>query len=356
MPLTLDDIARALGAALSGDGARPAVRLMHPADAEGPGDVALAIAGDAFEALPETRAGAVIVKPGTETPAGVAVIAYGGHERMALAILTRLFAPKPTRAAGIHPSAVVDATAKVDASAHIGPQVAVGAGSAIGAGTMVLAGATVGDGVTVGRDCVIHPGARLGDRVAIGDRVVIHPNAVIGADGFSFIPVRNPDGTRNPIDLPAGIASLGTVVIGDDVEIGAGTTIDRGTLRDTRIGRGTKIDNQVQIAHNAVIGEACLICGMVGIAGSAVIGDRTILASGAGVGDHIAVGPDVTVSALAGVIADVPAGQIVDGIPAMPRQQAFERYMNVGRLKMLYPRVDDLRKRVEALEKDGNGG
>jgi UDP-3-O-[3-hydroxymyristoyl] glucosamine N-acyltransferase len=183
--------------------------------------------------------------------------------------------------------------------------------------------------------------------------VVLYANAVVGGDGFSVIPLTNPDGSKNPLDLPVRVRSLGTVVLGDDVEIGASTTVDRGTLRDTVIGRGTKIDNQVQIGHNVVIGEAAIICGMVGIAGSAVIGDRAILAAGAGIADHVTIGADAVVSARAGVVADVAAATLVDGAPALPRAQAVERFVNVGRLKTLYPRVDELKKRIEALEKRG---
>ena len=354
--MTLNEIAKVLGAEVVGDGARPALRLVHPADAEGATDLALALSDEAVAALAGTNAGAAVVRPGTAVSHGMTSLAYKGHERMALAILTRIFDRGPARKPGIDAGAAVAADASVDAAASIGPLVAVGAGSTIGPGSVILAGASVGADATVGRDCIIHSGARIGDRVRLGNRVVIHANAVIGADGYSFIPVRNPDGTRNPVELPVRIHSLGTVVIADDVEIGAGTTIDRGTLRDTRIGRGTKIDNQVQVAHNTVIGEACIICGMVGIAGSAVIGDRVILAAGSGVGDHVTLGADVTVSALAAVGSDVPDGQIVDGMPAMRRDLAAERYMNIGRLKVLYPKVDDLMKRVEALEKGGNGG
>lgn len=354
--MTLNEIARALGAEVVGDGARPVARLVHPADAEAATDLALALSEEAVAALAGTKAGAAVVRPGMTVGDGKTALAYKGQERMALAILTRIFDRGPARKQGIDPSASVAADATVDASASIGSLVAIGPGSTIGPDTVILAGASVGANATIGRDCIIHSGARIGDRVWLGDRVVIHANAVIGADGYSFIPVRNPDGTRNPVELPVRIHSLGTVVIADDVEIGAGTTIDRGTLRDTRIGRGTKIDNQVQVAHNTVIGEACIICGMVGIAGSAVIGDRVILAAGSGVGDHVTLGADVTVSALAAVGSDVPDGQIVDGMPAMRRDLAAERYMNIGRLKVLYPKVDDLRKRVEALEKDGNGG
>jgi UDP-3-O-[3-hydroxymyristoyl] glucosamine N-acyltransferase len=168
--------------------------------------------------------------------------------------------------------------------------------------------------------------------------------------------VRNPDGTKNPVDAPVRIYSLGTVVIADDVEIGAATTIDRGTLRDTRIGRGTKIDNQVQIAHNVTIGENCIICGKAGIAGSATIGDRAILGASAGVADHLTVAADAVVAAMSGTASNVASGTVVSGTPAQPHMVSAERYMNVARLKGLFPKVDDLKKRVEALEKGGEGG
>jgi len=352
--MKLADIAKALSAAVAGDGAVEVTRLVHPVDADGPRDLALALSKEAVDALAKTRAGAAVVKPGTKAPGSVALVVYGGHERMALAVLTRLFDPGPAYTPGVDPAAIVAKDAKV-VGASIGPLAVVGAGSFVGAGTVLLAGATVGTRAVIGRDCVIHSGARVGDGARIGDRVIIQANAVIGSDGYGFIPVRNPDGSRSPLETPLRIHSLGAVVIEDDVEIGAGTTVDRGTLRDTRIGRGTKIDNQVQIAHNVVIGETCIICGMVGIAGSAVIGDRVILAAGSGVGDHVEIGADVTVSALAAVGSDVPPGIVVDGMPAMRRDLAAERFMNIGRLKTLYPRVDDLRRRVEALEKAAKG-
>jgi UDP-3-O-[3-hydroxymyristoyl] glucosamine N-acyltransferase len=354
--MQLREVAAILKAEVDGDPALEVTRLVHPADGTGAADLAVALAGDAAAALAGTRAAAVVVQPDATAPAGVALIRYRGHERMALAILTRAFERKPDVAPGVHPSAVVAATAKIAAGVAVGPFVAVGERSAVGAGTVLMAGATVGANVTIGRDCVIHSGARIGDGVRIGDRVTIYANAVVGGDGFSVIPLTNPDGSKNPLELPVRIRSLGGVQIGDDVEIGASTTIDRGTLRDTVIGRGTKIDNQVQIAHNVIIGEAAIICGTVGIAGSSVIGDRVILAAGAGVADHVSIGADAIVSARAAVITDIAAGTLVDGVPALPRVQALERYANVGRLKMLYPRVDDLKKRMEALENRGKGG
>jgi UDP-3-O-[3-hydroxymyristoyl] glucosamine N-acyltransferase len=354
--MKLGDIAKALQSRVTGDGTLELTRAVHPADAKGKGDLAIALTDDTREALASTRAGAAVVKPGMNAPAGMATIAFSGHERMAIAILTRLFDAGPDHGAGIHSTASVSADAMVAETASIGPFASIGPRSTIGAGTVVLASATIGAAVVIGRDCLIHSGARIGDRVRFGDRVIIHPNAVIGSDGFSFIPVRNPDGSRNPIDAPARIHSLGTVVLADDVEVGAATTIDRGTLRDTTVGRGTKIDNQVQIAHNVTIGENCLICGSAGVAGSVVIGDRVILGAGAGVADHVTIASDGTVAAMSGTASNVAPGTVVSGTPAAPHGTSLERYVNVGRLNILYPKVDDLKKRVEALEKGGKGG
>jgi UDP-3-O-[3-hydroxymyristoyl] glucosamine N-acyltransferase len=354
--MKLSDIAQALSAEVSGDGSLEVARLVHPADAEGEGDLALALTDEAFAALAGSAAAAAVVRKGAQTRPGMPTVAYHGHERMALVILSGLFARPPDHAPGIDASAIVATDARIADGASLGPLVSVGSGSEIGAGSVLLAGASVGAGATIGRDCLIHPGVRIGDRVRLGDRITAHANSVIGSDGYSFIPVRNPDGSRNPLDTPARVHSVGSIVIEDDVEIGAGVTIDRGTIRDTRIGRGTKIDNQVQIAHNVLIGESCIICGQVGIAGSAVIGDRAILGGGVGVSDHVTIGSDATVMAGSGVGTNVPAGAVVQGLPAIPRNQSVERFMNIGRLKMLYPRVDDLAKRLEALEKRQKGG
>ena len=354
--MKLSDVANALSAELLGDGSVEVTRLVHPADATGGGDLALALTAEAVAGLDATRAGAAVVRSGTEKPSAMPVLFYGGHERLALAVLSGLFRRAPNHAPGVHETAVVGRDTKIAASASIGPLVVVGTGSAVGENSALLPGVTIGTNVTIGRDCLIFPGVRIADGVKIGDRVVIQPNAVIGADGYSFIPVRNPDGSRNPLETPARIYSLGAVEIGDDVEIGAGVTIDRGTIRNTRIGRGTKIDNQVQIAHNVVIGESCIICGLAGVAGSAVLGDRVILGGGVGVSDHVTIGSDATVMAGAAVGTNIAAGLVVQGLPAIPREQNVERFINIGRLRMLYPRVDDLAKRLEALEKRQQGG
>ncbi len=355
--MKLSDIASALSATVIGDGGVDVRRIVHPADAGEPTDLAVALSKDALAHLASVHTGAVLIPVKAKPPGnGVAAIAYGGNERVAVSILTTLFDKGPVHGAGIHPNAVIAPDATIGDGVSVGPFSVVGSGTRVGAGTIILSNVTIGAGVTIGANALLHPGVRVGDRVRIGDRVIVHFNASIGSDGFSFIPVSNPDGSRNGVDMPKRTHSLGAVVIGDDVEIGAGTTIDRGTLRDTRIGRGTKIDNQVQIAHNVTLGENCLICGMAGIAGSAVIGDRAVLASGAGIADHVTVGAGATIAATSGVGADVPPGEVFSGTPAVQHQTSVERYMNVARLKQLYPKVDDLKKRLDAMEKDAKAG
>jgi len=355
--MKLNDIASALSAKVIGNGDLDITRIVHPADAEGAHDLAVALSKDAQEHLGAVHTGAVLLPESVTPPGnGIATITYRGNDRFAVAILTEMFDERPPVVVGVHPSAVVAPDAVLGEGVSIGPFCVVGEGARIGAGTQLVSQVTVGRGVSIGRDGVLHPGVRLGDRVQLGDRVIVHFNTAIGCDGFSFIPVSNPDGSRNGIDRPKRTHSLGRVVIGDDVEIGASTTIDRATLRDTRIGSGTKIDNQVQIGHNVVIGENCLICGMSGIAGSTVLGDRVVVASAAGLGPHLNIGEGATVGAGTGLISHIPPGEIYAGMPGAPYKVAMERMANLGRLKQLYPKVEDLKKRLEALEKAAEAG
>ncbi len=349
--MKLGDIAARLQARLVGDGALDIRRIVHPLDASEASDLALALSKEAAPLLAEQRAGAVVVAGNVAVPDGRSGLIFSGNERVALAALTALFDPGPAREKGIHVTAVVSGEAKVAPTASVGARTVIAPRARVGERTTILPNVSVGAGVAIGADCAIHSGVVIGDGVQIGDRVIIHPNAVIGADGFSFIPVRSPDGARTVSDLPTRIHSLGSVIIGDDVEIGAGTTIDRATLRATRIGRGTKIDNQVQIAHNVVIGEACLICGQVGIAGSVEIGNRVLVAAGCGLSDHVKVGDEAIIMAMSGVGTDVKAGEMVLGIPAVATETWKQRYMQVGRLKRLYAQVAELKARLDALQK-----
>jgi UDP-3-O-[3-hydroxymyristoyl] glucosamine N-acyltransferase len=348
MAMIVRDIAAALSAPVEGDGSIEISGIADPAYA-GRSDLALAMTRESAPALEHTKARAVVVAPKVEAAFDRfdAVIKVE-HPRQALAMLTRLFERPVHRGAGIHPSAVIAPDAQVDEGVSIGPLSVVGPRARIGAGTVVLAHVTVGADAVVGRNCLFHPGARIGDRVVIGDRVILQHNASLGADGFSYA-APAPEGGEKMSTL-ARINSLGTVIIGDGVEIGANSAIDRGTLEATRVGRNTKIDNLVQIGHNAEIGENCLICGMTGISGSVQIGDRVVLAGGVGVKDHVTIGSDARIAAGSGVVSDVPAKEEVFGYPAFPRKRALEQIKYLARARVLFTEFGELKKRIAALE------
>ena len=349
--MILRDIAAALSAPVEGDASIEIVAIADPAHASR-SDLALAMTRESVPALAHTKARAVVVAP--KVAAAVdrfdAVIKVE-HPRHALAVLTRLFERPVHRGCGIHPSAVVAPDAQVDDGASIGPLSVVGPRARIGTGTAILAHVTVGADAVIGRDCLFHPGARIGDRVVIGDRVILQHNVSLGADGFSYAaPAPEERAVGDEMSALARINSLGTVIIGDDVEIGANSAIDRATLAATRIGRNTKIDNLVQIGHNTEIGENCLICGMTGVSGSVQIGDRVVLAGGVGVADHKTIGSDAMVAAGAGVATNVAAKAIVFGYPAIPRDRAFAQFKYISRLRALFEEVRELKKRIAALE------
>jgi UDP-3-O-[3-hydroxymyristoyl] glucosamine N-acyltransferase len=245
-------------------------------------------------------------------------------------------------AAGIDPTAVVAADAVVAVDAAIGPHVVIGAGASVGAKTRVHAGTVIGPGVRIGRDCLIHANVSLYPGVTVGERVIVHSGAVLGADGFGFA-------TEDGMHLK--IPHTGTVVVEDDVEIGANTTVDRATLGQTWIGHGTKIDNLVQIGHNVRIGANVLIAGQVGIAGSVTIGDGAVLAGQVGVGDHRNIGAGAVVLGQAGVTKDIPAKAMVSGLPARSHREELELTAIARRLPDLARRVDELDARLRRIER-----
>jgi UDP-3-O-[3-hydroxymyristoyl] glucosamine N-acyltransferase len=349
MPMILRDIAAALSAPVEGDGSIEIAGIADPAHASG-SDLALAMTRESVPALAHTKARAVVVAvKGAAAVERFDAVIKVEHPRHALAALTRLFERPVHRGSGIHPSAVVAPDAQVDDGASIGPLSVIGSRARVGPGTAILAHVTVGADAMIGRDCLIHPGARIGDRVVIGDRVILQHNVSLGADGFSYAaPGQRSSG--NELSSLTRINSLGTVILGDDVEVGANTAIDRATLAATRIGRNTKIDNLVQIGHNAEIGENCLICGMVGISGSVQIGDRVVLAGGVGVADHVTIQADAIIAAGSGVIRDVPAKEEMFGYPAVPRKRAFEQIRYLARARALFTEFGELKKRIAALE------
>jgi UDP-3-O-[3-hydroxymyristoyl] glucosamine N-acyltransferase len=241
--------------------------------------------------------------------------------------------PKP--APGIHPSAVVASGAVVDSTAHIGPLCVVEEGAHIGAGTVLQASVFVGRDARIGQGCFLMPGSVVATTCSLGNRVRLQPGVIVGSDGFGYEFV---NGRHEKVP------QIGTVIIGDDVEIGANSTLDRARFSRTVVGEGTKIDNLVQIAHNVVIGKHCILCSQVGISGSTTLEDYVILGGQAGVAGHITLHKGSKAGGQAGVTSDVAPGTYVNGTPAIP-------YMLERRLAVLHQRLPDLFKRVERLEK-----
>jgi UDP-3-O-[3-hydroxymyristoyl] glucosamine N-acyltransferase len=342
----LGEIAKALGAEFTGDASVLVGGINHPAIAR-PDEMALAMEAEAFAALAGSRARTAIVQRGKTARDDLAGTIYTDYPRYALAGLTKLFARPPHAPAGIHPLAAIDPTAQIATPTSIGPFVQIGAGARIGARATILGQVTIGAGAQIGADALVHPGVRIGERVEIGERVILQHNASIGADGFSFAipePGNAPPPGQPPIQR---IASLGTVILGDDVEVGANSCIDRGTIEATTIGNGTKIDNLVMVGHNTQIGRSCLIAGCVGISGSCRIGDGVILAGGVGVADHLRIGDGAVVLAGAQVGGSrVAPGAVVFGYPAIPRDKFMEQLKHLYRLKRLFADVALLKARV----------
>lgn len=348
MSWTIDRIAEALGAAPLGDGAFKVDRPAHPAEA-GAGDLAIAMDPSYADALRASPARAALVWEGADlADLGLVAAVAITRPRVGMSGITTIFAHAPDLADGIHPSAVIAPDAEIGAGAAIGPFAVIGARARIGAGARICSHVSIGADAAIGVDALIHAGVRIGARVTIGDRPIIHANAVIGADGFSFVTpekstVENAKETggvaeaRNSVWMR--IHSLGAVTLGSDVEIGANTTIDRGTLHDTTVGTGTKIDNQVQIGHNVKIGASCLLCAQVGIAGSAVIGDRVVLGGKVGVADHVTIGSDVVVAASSGVASKVAPRSVMMGSPAIARDEYMKMMMAMRRLPRLLAKL-----------------
>jgi UDP-3-O-[3-hydroxymyristoyl] glucosamine N-acyltransferase len=273
--------------------------------------------------------------------------------------LTRLMDPGPEISAGSHATAVIDPTAAIGEGAAIGPFVVIGARAEIGPNARISAHAIVAEDARIGADALLLQGVKIGARVRIGDRFIAQPGAVIGADGFSFVTpeksaVENVRDTLGDAGRAAKqswtrIHSLGAVKIGDDVEIGANSCIDRGTIRDTEIGSGTKLDNLVHIGHNVRVGRDCLICGQVGMAGSSRIGDRVVMAGQCGVNDNIFVGDDVIAGGATKIFTNAPAGRVLLGYPAMKMETHVEAYKGLRRLPRLFAQVAELQKAVSKL-------
>jgi len=268
------------------------------------------------DALAATQAGAVLVHPELlhRVPLGcIAIVTDAPYLGWARA--TALFHPAPSVRPGIHPAAVVHPTARIDPAAEIGPLALIGADAEIAAGCRIGPGVVIGDGVVLGEDCRIGAQASL-SHALIGKRVYIYPGARIGQEGFGFA-----TGPAGMVSVP----QLGRVLIEDDVEVGANTTIDRGSAQDTVIGMGTRIDNLVQIGHNVRIGRFCVIVAQVGISGSTTLEDFVVIGGQAGIAGHLTIGRKARLAAQSGAMADVPAGAEMAGSPAQPARSFFRQ-------------------------------
>ncbi|GGW22043.1 UDP-3-O-(3-hydroxymyristoyl)glucosamine N-acyltransferase [Gemmobacter lanyuensis] len=359
MAHTIRDIATALGAQAEGDLDLLVSRAAEP-QAAGPGDLALAMDPKYAEGLAQGQARVALLWPGADWRAlGLEAAIFAPRSRLAMAGLSRMMDAGPEIAPGIHPSAVIDPTAHIAPDAAIGPFVVIGAGATLGPRARIASHVSIAEGATLGSDAMILQGARIGARVTIGDRFICQPGAVIGADGFSFVTpersgveeIRATLGQREEIRQQSWtrIHSLGAVTIGDDVEVGANACIDRGTIRDTVVGSGTKLDNLVHLGHNVQVGRDCLLCGQVGVAGSSRIGDRVVLAGQCGVSDNIFVGDDVIAGGATKIFTNAPAGRVLLGYPAVKMETQVEINKALRRLPRLAATVAELQKIVSKL-------
>lgn len=342
MGYSISDIATALGARFEGDGALQISRASEPQSATAD---ALALAMDEKYApgLAQGAAQAAILWDGADWSAlGLKSAIFVPRPRYAMSGLTALMDPGPEIDAGIHPTAIVHETAQIGQGAAIGPFVIIGRDVVVGANARIAPHASIAEGATLGDNALILQGVRICHHVQIGDGFIAQPGCVIGSDGFSFVTpeksavenVRKSLGDQGDAAQQSWtrIHSLGAVTIGNNVEIGANCAIDRGTIRSTSIGSGTKLDNLVHVGHNVQIGEDCLICGQVGIAGSARIGNRVVMAGQCGVNDNIFVGDDVIAGGATKIFTNAPAGRVLLGYPAVKMETHIEMQKAARRL------------------------
>jgi UDP-3-O-[3-hydroxymyristoyl] glucosamine N-acyltransferase len=349
MPLTLAELGPRIGAAVRGDGALCVSGVAELAVA-GPAQLAFYSNAKYKKDLRVTRAGAVIVAQADEAlvPPGAARL-VADQPYVAFAKASALFHGELRAPAGVHERAFVAAGAEVEPSAAVLASAYVGPGARIGARTTLHAGVRVLDGAVVGEDCTLWPGAVVRERCVLGNRVVLQPNAVVGSDGFGFAFDPEGDGA-GPIHRK--VPQAGIVRIEDDVEVGACSCIDRATLGETVIGRGTKIDNLVQIGHNVKVGLLSLIVAQVGISGSTELGMGVVLAGQVGVAGHVKIGDGTRVGGQSGVFNDLPPGVTVSGTPTRPQRDYLRSMAALHQLPDLMKEIRKLSQRVEELEKE----
>ncbi len=335
--MRLAELAARLGCELRGDGERE-IRGVGGLDDAGPGELSFLANPRYAGKLAATRAEAVVIGPDHATPLP-AIVSDNPYLTFARAVA--LLRPAPLPAAGVHPSAQIDASAVLGPGVHVGPLAVVGARVKIGPRSVVHAGVVLYERVEIGEDCVLHAGVSVREGCRLGHRVVVQNGAVIGSDGFGF--ARDADGRYRKFP------QVGVVVIEDDVEIGALTAIDRAALGETRIGRGSKLDNLVQIGHSVAIGEDTVIAAQVGIAGSTKIGRRVTLAGQVGIVGHIEIGDGVVVTAQSGIPGSLEAGAVASGSPAIENRAWLKSIAVFAKLPELQRRLRELERKLEEL-------
>ena len=359
IPMTLTQIASVIGGRVQGPAdltvSSIATSPLHATES----DIALAFDKSFLKQVDQCKAAALVVPEGFQSDRPLILV-----ERPKLAIYKVLSALAPKRyfpEPGIHPTAIVDPSCELGEKVAIGPYVVIGPKTKIGSGTKIMANTTIGGEVVIGQNCLIHPGCMIADYVIVGNRVIMQQGAALGSDGFGYVTERpsnmelRMEGIKelsfepNPL---LKIPQIGTVIIEDDVEIGSNTTIDRATIGATKVGKGTKIDNLVMIAHNCTIGKEVILIAQVGIAGSSQVEDRAILAGQVGVNDHIKIGRDAILQGQAGVMKDVAAEDVLVGAPAIPVRDFMTQVAHTKKLPKLFDEFKALQKRVAELEKE----
>ncbi len=326
---SLEEIAGAAGAAIEGS-PRPSITGVSGLEDAGPGDLSFLAHPRYAPLLAATRASAVLLAPGVAAPPGLGVLRAADPYAAMVRVLPLFDVPRSVPEVGVHASAVVGPGVTLGEGARVGPGAVLEQDAAVGARSVVGPGVVIGRGARVGEDCNLYARTVIGHGCILGDRVVVQPGAVIGGDGFGYA-------------FAGGefhkVPQVGIVVVEDDVEIGANACIDRATIGSTRIGRGSKIDNLVQVAHNVALGEGCALAAQSGIAGSARLGRGVRLGGQAGVGGHLRIGDGATVGAQGGVIGNVAAGEIVSGYPARSHRKMLRVHACVMQLPEIVRRL-----------------
>ncbi len=337
--LRLIDIAKLINAEIVGDG-DVTITGVASLDEAKEGDLAFL---EDLSLLPlgeQSRAAALIVPPQVRSARKPLIVTE--DPKLAFSQVLELFKPEPSIPKGVHDTAILGRNVRLGADVAIGPYVVIEDNVRIGDRVVIYPFAFIGRDTEIGDDTIIYPHVFIGERTTIGRRCIIHAGASIGADGFGFLQTEH--GHKK-------IPQIGIVILEDDVEVGANSTIDRATVSVTRIGRGTKIDDQVHVAHNCVIGENCLLCGQVGIAGSARIGNNVVMGGQAGVSDHVTIADNVTLAAQAGVFGDITEPGVYSGYPARPHSQQLRALALVQKLPQMHQQLRQLQRQMEEIKK-----